>query len=258
MRSDFSSSRLVRLLGAWGLAPPAGPGQPGLDFAEHLGLWVSAFDAIRLQSALQALRGGAPASAGALKASTLAELEAQVQRVRGALAHAIGQDPRALAAQPDDPGEAAFVRRHTELQRHMDQMLGPLREQVRRTLSQGSPRLRQIAALDAVLQQVLAAREQQLLAALPPLLARRFRQLRPAQARPPDPQAGADPQTLLALEAAPPDAAPAAPTAWLDAFTADWQQALLAELDLRLEPVAGLLAALTSELKNHLHEQATV
>ncbi len=38
-----------------------------------------------------------------------------------------------------------------------------------------------------------------------------------------------------------------APADWPAAFTQDWQQVLLAELDLRLQPVAGLLAALNNE-----------
>ena len=36
---------------------------------------------------------------------------------------------------------------------------------------------------------------------------------------------------------------------WLEAFGKDWRLALLAELDLRLEPVAGLIDALNNELK---------
>jgi len=34
---------------------------------------------------------------------------------------------------------------------------------------------------------------------------------------------------------------------WLASFATDWRNALLAELDLRLEPVAGLVDALRNE-----------
>ena len=52
-------------------------------------------------------------------------LQAQRQRVRDALAHAIAQDPVALAgADPAQPGFAPFERR-------MEQMIGPLREKAR-------------------------------------------------------------------------------------------------------------------------------
>jgi hypothetical protein len=40
------------------------------------------------------------------------------------------------------------------------------------------------------------------------------------------------------------DAAPVTPGAWLDVFRKDMRSVLLAELDVRLQPVEGLLAAL--------------
>ncbi|MGC2037863.1 DUF3348 domain-containing protein [Paraburkholderia caledonica] len=54
---------------------------------------------------------------------------------------------------------------------------------------------------------------------------------------PPQPQA-------TALDAAPTPAQAVAPNAWLDVFRKDMQSVLLAELDVRLQPVEGLLAAL--------------
>lgn len=47
-----------------------------------------------------------------------------------------------------------------------------------------------------------------------------------------------------ALDAAPTPAQTVAPNAWLDVFRKDMQSVLLAELDVRLQPVEGLLAAL--------------
>lgn len=47
-----------------------------------------------------------------------------------------------------------------------------------------------------------------------------------------------------ALDAAPTSAHAVAPNAWLDVFRKDMQSVLLAELDVRLQPVEGLLAAL--------------
>ena len=66
-----------------------------------------------------------------------------------------------------------------------------------------SLRLRQLAALDATFEQVLAARAQGQLATLPTLLKGRFEQLR----------AGAEEDND-----------------WLQAFDREWRQALLAEL----------------------------
>lgn len=230
MRSDFSRSRLVRQLGAWAPAPS----EEGLDFAERLGLWVSAFDAIRLQGALQPRRPKpSPAAAARGRAARLADVQARLQRVRQALAHAIAQDPVALAgADPALQAYAPFQRRHGELQRHMEQMLVPLREQVRMALAESSGSLQHLAALDAVIEAMLGPREQQHLASVPALLARRFEQCR---------QAAMAPQLALAGERA------AAPD-WVAAFAQDWQQVLLAELDVRLEPIVGLLAALNNEV----------
>jgi len=222
LRSTFGSSSLVRQLAAWA---PADAEAPGMDVAERLSLWLNAFDAIGLQRAQQAIRQirtAAPAAADALPVSAEG-LAADLQRVRATLHGAIAQDPRALAISPE--GFKPWQQRHLELQRQMEQMIQPLREHVRQALSRVSPQLRQVAALDAVLAQVLAAREQVLLPTVPALLERRFAQCRGA-----------------APDAAAPD--------WLEDFANEWRQALRAELDLRLQPVQGLIEALRHELKN--------
>lgn len=258
MRSSFSSSPLVRTLDAW---TPAEPEPSGLDFAERLSLWVNAFDAIRLQAAHQQVASlrSAPAPRPAVSAARQAKaLADDVQRVRGVLARAIAQDPDPLAASPAalvdprrlvrtpaqptqgaaaaDPGYAPWRQRHQELQRQMDLMIPPLRDHVRQALAQGSPRLRQLAILDAAMEQVLAPREQALLPGVGVRLERRFKQLRA--------------QHMDAAEPATEDAAAAArrPGGWLDLFGKDWRQLLLAELDLRLQPVTGMLEALAREL----------
>jgi hypothetical protein len=71
-----------------------------------------------------------------------------------------------------------------------------------------------------VMDQMLGGREQHLLSTVPAFLKKRFEQLRreaPADTDPP---------------------------AWLTRLTAECQQALLAELDLRLQPIAGMAEAL--------------
>ena len=222
MRSNWPGSKLVRLLGD---GIPMDAPAPGMDFAERLSLWLNAFDAIGLQSAQQAIRSIATAADGkpGARPPRAEDLAEDVQRVRSVLARAIAQDFLAVAtADPDgaaDRGYAPFHQRHQELQRQMEQMVGALRDHVRQALGRVSTRLRQLAALDASMEQVLAQREQALLAAAPLLLRRRFAQR--------------------------PDADAAA-----QAFLSDWREALLAELDLRLEPVVGLLAALRNEAQH--------
>jgi hypothetical protein len=222
LRSTFSSSRLQRLLAAHA---PMEMNADGPDFAERLSLWVNAFDAIGLQSAqqgIQAIRTAAGGQSAEPTPARLHAIEEDVRWVRATLTQAIAQDPESLHA-----GQAAYQHRHLELQRHMEQAIGPLRERTRQAIAQVSPSLHKLAALDALFEHLLAAREQALLPTTASLLERRQTQLR-AQPSPnePDGAPGYDPQ----------------------AFPREWRQALLAELDLRLEPVTGLVAALANEL----------
>lgn len=75
--------------------------------------------------------------------------------------------------------------------------------------------LARLAEVDAVMEVALTPREYTLLAKVPDLLGQRFARL----------HAGGQPH-------------------WLDAFRRDMQSVLLAELDLRFQPVDALLAAL--------------
>jgi hypothetical protein len=239
LRSDSHRPKLARLVGAWAPTPAA---TPGPDFAERLGHWLNAFDAVGLQAAHQSIRAmhtavpGKSAHAPSPRPDALVD---DVQRVRATLAHAIAQDPVAFAiprlarktskeeaaALPTvvDAGYVPYLQRHQKLQRQMEQSIAPLRDHVRQVLSQVSPRLRQLAALDAVLEQVLAPREQAHLPTVSTLLQHRFEQLRRAH------------------EGDAPD------TGWRGQFRTEWTQAVLAELDLRLEPVAGLVDALAND-----------
>jgi hypothetical protein len=237
LQSTFSSSTLVRLLGDW--TPPGGEA-PGLDFAERLGLWLNAFDAIGLQAAhqsIKALATPAPREPSAEPRGQAPRLEEDVQRVRGALVHAIAQDP--LPHADAEAGYPLYRQRHSELQRQMHQMIAPLREHVRQAISRRSARLRQLAALDAALEQWLAPREQAVLPAVAAVAERRFEQLRREHRQ--------------AIEASGAQDDPARwrePGGWLHAFERDWRQALLAELDLRMEPVAGLVEAWSNEAEH--------
>jgi hypothetical protein len=221
LRSTFGSSRLVRLIGE---GVPVEDEAGSMDFAERLSLWVSAFDAIGLQASLQSIRtlpAAAQGKAALAQSPRTPDLADDFQKVRSVLARAIAQAPLpgADAADGADAGYAPYHRRHLELQRQMEQMISALRGHVRQAVSRLSPRLRQLAALDATLEPLLAPREQLLLPKAAALLKLRFEQLR-----------------LCDDGAA--------------TFARHWQEALLAELDLRLEPVAGLIDALGNELKN--------
>ncbi|WP_158288812.1 DUF3348 family protein [Rubrivivax albus] len=201
---------LVRQLLALGLAEPgaddARPAAgPGPSVAERLAPWLAWTDAIALAGALDA---AAPAPGTPAQAAT-ARRQAETARatVQRQLAEAIDRDLPAGLAADDLPADASPGRRYRAHQQAMDRRIAPLRAQARRALALQSAALGRIAVLDGLLEQALAARERQLLSALPAWLDRR-----------------------LQREPAPPQAVT--------------MPLLHAELAHRLQPVDGMLAAL--------------
>ena len=223
-----------------GAAAPAGQ-----DFAERLGGWLNVADAIELRAALQSLgstraRSVARPAAAVTLASTVS-LDEELERVRATLTQSIlstepaqpirgradrsAQAALAAPALPLDPAAeyAMLHQRYVDQQRRMEMSVDALRSHARERLAAASPELARLAALDAVMDQMLGGREQHLLSTVPAFLKKRFEQLR---------------------REAPADTDAADPPAWLSQLTAECQQALLAELDLRLQPIAGMAEAL--------------
>lgn len=125
-----------------------------------------------------------------------------------------------------------FRQRYLSMQQAMETGIGSLRGRLRGKLAAGTPGMTRLAEVDAVMERALGSRERSLLAAAPVLLGGHFERLRKA-----------DQETLAGAQASG-DASAVAPGAWLDVFRKDMQSVLLAELDLRFQPVEGLLAAL--------------
>lgn len=240
-RTSFNSSRLLQVLAERAIVRAAervGGADSKHSFAEGLGQWLDWTDAIALSSALNSsaapkLPQQAAAALLATAAATAAAID-EVARVRSSLTRAISADAEptdppgtrrqaASASAPDD-GVVDFSshrRRHAAHQREMEAAIAPLRSQLRAAVSGLSPALHRLAALDAVFDRALAARERHLLASLATLLERHFNRLRQPQAETP----GLAPH-------------------WLAVFCSDMQSLLLAELDLRMNPIEGLLAAI--------------
>ncbi|MDO8903619.1 DUF3348 family protein [Hydrogenophaga sp.] len=227
MRSPFHPHRstLVRQLAAWQPAPE-GVDLPRQDVAERLGQWLNVADAIALRALHQALPAvKLRARLHGVVMPTPVELQAELQRVRQTLERAITRHDADLTEH-----EFAPVHQHVlDLQRHMDMRIGALRDHVRQTLSMASPRLAQLAVLDASLQQLLGGREQHLLSTLPSFLKARFARVRKAG------EATETPDT--------PAEADATETAPATTLAADLHALLRAELDLRLQPVHGMIGA---------------
>lgn len=202
------------------------------SFADRLGQWLGWTDAIALSSALGGAAAakeakGAKGVKGASAGDPASAEEAQCARVRSASAAAIAEDARAAALAPTPADFAPYRRRYVARQQAMATSIEALRARLRETLAARSPAMARLAEIDTVMAQVLDAQEHRLLATVPGLLEKHFRRLRQAHAPSDD--------TTTEIQ---PD------TAWLDAFCKDMHSVWLAELELRLQPVEGLLEAL--------------
>ena len=126
-----------------------------------------------------------------------------------------------------------YYRFYAAHQRELEGRIQTLQIQVRDAAAAVSVELAQLAALDEALRDTLAVPIRQGLAVIPQLLGRRFDALR---------QEGAGTAADLSEEAR--LAIWSRPDGWLGRFLHDMQGLLLAEVELRLLPVLGLVEAL--------------
>lgn len=220
---------LIRLLARLAQAQA---GAPAAALPDQLGAWIDWNRAVALSRALDAPPPD-PDTSDATGADTLA---AECAHVRAALAQAITEERGlvaaarpailsaggALAASAPASGAAALAQYHQKMQRSLAASAARARGRLRTELGLRSPALARLAEVDAAMEAALAPREHTLLAGLPALTRARF-------------------DTLAA-------AAPAgdrqAEAPWHATVRGELRQLLLAELDLRFQPVDALLAAL--------------
>ena len=218
-RASFHSAELVRVLAELSLLDTV---EQGAAFAEKLGQWVSFTDAITLSAVHGASTSGPSGMPEGVTSGQRMALGKAFERVQAGLVSSIGRLPKELSAPEvdalDDPAFAyePYRRHYQAQQREIELKLSPLRAHVREVLGQSSPRLRKLAALDAALDGILCEREARLLQKLPSLLEKRFKHLRQGHEQ---------------------------ATAWLADFCQEMQTLLHAELDLRMQPVLGLIEA---------------
>lgn len=247
-RTHFHSSKLIRVLSDLSMLDAV---EPGIAFAEKLGLWLNLHDAINLCSAHTASApvapsGGKPVASGAM-GDEFARLQAAlVNSIMQSGVPGAGRTRNARPSpQPGDSIEEASVfdpyrRYYLAHQRDMESRVRPLRAQVRDVLAKASPALRQLAALDGVFDGVLGDRESKVLSTIPSLLDQRFRQLFTAhQQKLADAQQEDNPAFWMK------------PGGWLARFCHEMQTVLLAELDVRLQPTLGLIEAFNHEITKH-------
>lgn len=208
-----------------------------LLMSDRLSQWLSWTDAIALSAALEG--SGAAVSSGPPVAGGVDE--AEVARVRATLVTGISSMSSDLGSQEAVKGGtlefAPYRQKYLSRQQSMEIAIETLRARLRTTLAARSAALGRLAALDAVMAQVLGGREQGLLSSLPGLLEAHFQRLRQAA------------QAVESVGTAGPNDA----LAWLGVFCQDMKALLLAELDLRFQPVEGLIEALRTTPSGH-HE----
>lgn len=163
----------------------------------------------------------------------------ECQRIRAALADSMTQtasarhaDARAFAADDYTPFRQHYLGR----QRAMQSATGALRGRLRDMLARHAGDLARLAEVDAAMERALSPREQSLLARVPVLLGNRFDRLCQAARQTSEHSPGAD-------------------DAWRETFRSDMRNVLLAELDVRFQPVEALLAALrTHQQESHVQK----
>jgi len=253
-RTAISGPTLVRLLARLAQREASEPSQ---SLSDRLAEWLGWADAITLSSALNgaaaaasgaAVRSAAPAASAASAASAGEpgdagdDAQAWCTRSRASLVQAIAAATqgapstraRAGSAPAGPPPDYADLRqRYLSAQQTMESEIAELRQRLRSKLAAcGVSGRARLASVDAVMERALGARERSLLATVPTLLGARFERLREAAQASADDGDGEVP------------AAAASNPAWLRTFRRDMQAVLLAELEVRFQPVEGLLAAL--------------
>ncbi|MFM0556600.1 DUF3348 domain-containing protein [Paraburkholderia sediminicola] len=254
-RTALSGPALIRLLAR--LADVDAP-ESRQSLSDRLSQWLGWTDAIALSSALS---GNPPAVTAAARSFGSAE-ESEYVRARSSLAKTITGDSvfaadrrrgsahgSAHASSQNAPVEpaadyAVFRQRYLSIQQSMEMAIGNLRGRLRGMLATRTPAMARLAVVDAVMERALGERERTLLASVPGLLAGHFERLRAAEQATLAAAEAADDAGSDAASNAASNTAALTPGAWLNVFRKDMQSVLLAELDVRLQPVEGLLAAL--------------
>jgi hypothetical protein len=231
-RTAPGSGSLVRLLAR---LVDAEPHDSRVSLTDRLSQWLGWTDALTLATALNGTLPALPTQAA--RAGVHASDAEHCAQLRSSLANAIADD-RALATtagagtQADD--YLVFRQRYLSLQQAMENAVTDLRARLRSRLA-AMPGMIRLALVDAAMERALAPRERQLLGHLPVLLRIRFEALR-----------GAEQARMIAAAQGAGDAAAESAPYWLETFRADMRGVLLAELEVRFQPVEGLLAALRS------------
>ncbi|GAA4106071.1 DUF3348 family protein [Zhongshania borealis] len=262
---SIKSSRLQAVLSEFSLG---GAEISHKNFSEKLGQLIDLSGSIALSESLRSLQklefSPAESSLVCLQRTFLETRADMLAFIRNSFITELheGQEsaapfilPRPSAETLADPeaGFQTYQRFYNLHQSQLDHRVLVLRRQLQEALSGKSPALAKLAELDRSLADKLGDYSRRVFASIPRLLAQRFYFLNQQYRAVQDAQrsAAGDADMKLALE---PELMCDSPAlwmekgAWLDNFFTEMQGLLLAELELRLMPVMGLMEALATEV----------
>jgi hypothetical protein len=243
-RATLHDARLLHFLSQQGFVVDTS--EP-VEVGQKLSDWLDFRHAIALQGLLDQTELSAQHTAPAARIRINAQvLHTRFDEVRLALECSITKGiapaprlariapPDAQLLEPIDP-KTAFepYRRYLGAhQRQMESVIAHLRAQLRSMLAQGEPHWQQLGLLDAAMDTILQTREKRLLTKLSSHFEKRFNQQLKKHIK-------------ASQEAHENDSEQPNTDIWLPAMCQAMQAALLHELDIRLQPVQGLIEALT-------------
>ncbi|NRB37652.1 MAG: DUF3348 family protein [Pseudomonadales bacterium] len=247
------SSRLIRFLSDLGVAEAKISHK---NFAEQLGQLIDLSDSFTLSDSLRGLKRlpfhskidnhGKAAYAEAIKSDFLQQRSIIVEAIvksfmpgQGSLALLL---PDAESAENISSGKTmdAYQRFYAMQQSEMEHRIIKLRGEVRESVAGYSSELSQLSALDTVLGDTLAVASRRLFTVIPKLLRQRFNFLLQEHQKTNTDNSDDEPQLWLQTGG------------WLANFHNEMQGLLLAELEVRLQPVLGLIEALEERTEKTL------
>lgn len=246
-RTPIHSSKLIRFLTDLDLAEVEASPQ---HFAERLGQLFDFSDALILSSALEesvpsnlsstVIDGeSALRDAASLKEGFLLARRNLVNSVIKSCSPTEGATRIKLPAIKTSATVTyePYRRFYLAHQQDIDGRTRHLRTNVRNALSHASPALSQLANLDATLDDILWERSRKLFSTIPTLLEKRFEHWRNTHSKTlGDSQHVDDPARWML------------PDQWLGRYCSEMQSLLLAEVDIQLQPVLGLVEAFNNEV----------
>jgi len=251
-QASANRSRLVRFLAELSTLKVDSAQQ---NLAEQLGRLIDLSDSITLARAL----GRRPPSAGERCVDSAARVHQDLLETRERMMRAIARSfapetgptrikvPSSRANAPADKLQTfePYQRFYVMHQAEMDTGIESLRLRVREGISGFAPELAQLADLDKTLSDSLALHTRKLFSVIPKLLEQRFQQLLAEHQQFIEEQGLADEQNNQPAHWL-------VPGGWLERFYQDMRELLLAEFDVRLQPVLGLLEALNERVDTTL------